>query len=131
MSDDKECVILLASENQIYRNNLATFLRLQGCVVELAAGGFHLLHLIEKTNDYKLIIIHNDMVDMSAMEIVSLIRVNKTKKELPIVFISADKHSNEEICDFVAYGMNEYLAQSANNQVILTKAKKYCSTSLS
>ena len=45
------CKVLLASQSQAYRNNLASTMRMQGYDVEFAHGGFHLLHLLENEID--------------------------------------------------------------------------------
>ena len=122
----KEFTILLATENVTFRNNLATSLRMQGYKVELANGGFHLLHVLEFTDNIDLVILHENMHDMSAYEIVSLIRVNKTKEELPVVFISRSKKV-EEIDEMLSIETNEFIEQTPAFQPIIIAAKKYCS----
>lgn len=117
--------VLIVSENINFRNILAGKLRMQeGFDVELADGGFHLLHLLERHRDINLVIFNEDMNDMSASEIISLIRLNKNKTELPILFIS--KNNNEEdICDLIFTGANDYIVQTANYMPIIERAQKY------
>ena len=116
--------VLLASETINFRNILAGKLRLESFEVEFANGGFHMLHLLEKFSDYKMIIINEDMHDMSALEIIALVRLVKTKQELPILFIS--KSNNEEdIWNLVLTGANEYIVQSPNFNPILERTNKY------
>lgn len=117
--------ILVASENVNFRNILAGKLRmLDSFEVEFATGGFHLLHLIEHKRDYNLIIANEDMADMGAQEIISMVRLNKTKQELPILFISRN-NNEEEICDLIFMGANDYIVQTPNFQPILERAQKY------
>ena len=124
VSEEKNFKIILVDENTQYRNTLASRLRLQGFHVELVAGGFQLLHILEKHWDYNLVILHENMTDMSAEEMISLIRTQKSKGELPILFIS--KNENEEdICDMIFNGVNEYIVKSANFQPIVDRAQKY------
>jgi PleD family two-component response regulator len=121
--DEKNFKILFASENINYRNNLAAKLRFEGFNVEIATGGFHIIHLVEKNNDYNLIFIHENMQDMSGYEIISLLRNTKSKKDLPIIYISKDKRE-EEVCEIVFAGANEFLTQSTNFSPILEIARK-------
>jgi response regulator RpfG family c-di-GMP phosphodiesterase len=122
--EEKDFKILIVDENVQFRNTLASCLRLQGYNVEFATGGFHLLHVLETYKDYCLLIMHEDMLDMSAEEIILLIRTNKTKKDLPILFISQNK-DNEEICEMIFKGANEFIFKTANFQPIIERAKKY------
>lgn len=73
-----------------------------------------------------MIICNEDMPDMSAAEIISMVRLNKTKSEMPILFISKNS-DEEEICDMIFNGANEYIVQSENFKAILERAHKYMS----
>lgn len=121
--DEKSFKILIASENQTFRNNLAGKLRIDGFSVEFANSGFHLLHVIEK-EIFHLILLNENMYDMSAFEITSLIRSTKSKQELPVIFISKDKNQ-ENIKDMILIGANEYIMHSPSFAPISDKAKKY------
>lgn len=117
--------ILVASENINFRNILAGKLRMLGNFeVEFATGGFHLLHLLEHKRDHNMIICNEDMADMPAHEIISMVRQTRTKAELPILFISKNG-DEEEICDMIFNGANDYIVQTANYQPILDRAQKY------
>ena len=116
--------VLISSETINFRNILAGKLRLEGFEVEFATGGFHMLHILEKFTDYKMVIINEDMHDMSAQEMIGLIRLAKSKQELPILFISKN-NSEEDICDMVFTGANEYIVQSSNFNPILERTHKY------
>ncbi len=117
--------VLIVSENINFRNILAGKLRTQdNFEVEFATGGFHLLHLLEKHKDINLIICNEDMADMPAHEIITMIRLIKTKAELPILFISKNG-DEEEICDLIFLGANDYIVQTANYRPIIERAQKY------
>lgn len=122
--EEKYFKILMVDENQTFRNNLASRLRIQGFNVEFANGGFHLLYLLERQRDFSLIILHEDMLDMPAEEIIGMIRINKNKAELPILFISSND-KNDDICDMILNGANEYIVKTANFQPIVDRASKY------
>lgn len=121
---EKNFKILLIDENVQFRNTLASRLRMTGFHVEFASGGFHLVYLLEKNGDYNLIIIHENMGDMSAEEMVQLVRLHKTKTELPILFISA-KSNEEEIFEMVLMGANEFIVTPKTPQPIIERAQKY------
>jgi response regulator RpfG family c-di-GMP phosphodiesterase len=116
--------IIITSENATFRNILSSKYRLENFEVELAIGGFHLLHLLEKEKGAHLIICNGDMSDMSAYEMISLIRESKSKLELPIIFI--EKAAQEkEICDLIDKGVIDFVAQSTNFTPILERTHKY------
>ena len=116
--------IFIASENISFRNILASKLRLDNFDVEFASGGFHLLHILEKQKDIHMIICNGDMNDMSAHEIILMIRQSKSKTELPIVCISQG-NSEEEVYDLILNGANEYIVQTGNFNTIIERAHKY------
>lgn len=118
--------ILVLSENMSFRNILASKLRLDNFDVEFISGGFHLLNYLEKNRDVNMLIFNDDMPDMSAAEIISMVRMTKTKSEMPILFISKNS-DEEEICDMIFNGANEYVVQSENFKPILERAHKYMS----
>ena len=126
MISDKNFKIFILSENANFRNSLATRLRLEGFFVELATGGFHLLHVLEIHKNIDMIICNEDMHDMSAHETISLIRQIRAKNDLPVLFIS--KTGNEDdIYDLILTGANEYIVQTPNLQSIIERANKYFS----
>ncbi len=121
---DDNFKVLIASETINFRNILSAKLRLESFDVELATSGFHLLHLLEKFSNYRMLIINEDMHDMSAQEMIALVRLSKSKLELPILFIS--KSSDEkDIYNLVLTGANEYIVQTPNFNPILERTHKY------
>lgn len=122
--EEKDFKILIVDENVTFRNTLASRLRLVGYNVEFATGGFHLLHVLERNRDYGLLIFHEHMLDMPAEEMISLVRTQKNKSDLPILFIS-ENSSEAEICDMVLTGANEYIVKTANFKPIIDRAQKY------
>lgn len=122
--EEKYFKILISDENIQFRNTLSMRLRLQGFNVECASGGFHLLHVLEKESDFSLVIVHENMMDMPAEEIISLIRTSKSRTELPILFISQSS-DDKEIRDMIANGANEFIVKTSSLQPIIDKAKKY------
>ncbi len=119
--DEKSFKILVASENQIFRNTLASRLRIEGFSVEFTEGGFHLLHLIER-EVFNLIIINENMHDMSGNEISSLIRTTRTKNEMPIIYIAKSK-MEENVIEMIGAGANDFIVQSTNFAPVVERVK--------
>ena len=117
--------ICILSENHHFKNILAGKLRIENFDVELAEGGFHLLHLLEnQKEEFNMIIFNEDMQDMSAFETISMIRQAKSKSALPIIFVSKN-NDEDEIYEMVLNGANEYVVQSDNFKPIVERAQKY------
>ena len=57
---EKDFKIIIAAHTIRFRDTVASKLRMEGFSVESAEGGFHLLHLLEKSSAYSLIILHHD-----------------------------------------------------------------------
>lgn len=121
--DEKSFKILVASENQIFRNTLASRLRIEGFSVEFTEGGFHLLHLLER-DSFNLVIINENMHDMPGYEITSLVRTAHSKNELPIIYIAKSK-SEENVIEMIGAGANDFIVQSTNFAPVVERVKKY------
>ena len=61
---------------------------------------------------------------MSALEVIALVRLSKSKQELPILFISKNS-DDKEIYNHVLNGANDYFVQSSNFNPILERTHKY------
>lgn len=125
ISVEKEFKIVIGSENITYRNNVASALRLQGFSVEFCTGGFHLLNYLENFEDISLVILHENMADMGAAEMISLVRTQKNKIELPVLFISKKQHAPADIQEIIMAGANEFIVQLPGFQSIIDKTRKY------
>jgi len=115
--------ILLVVENSTKRQNLSSRFRMSNLAVEAPTGGFHALHLIEKYN-HKVMIVIDQMSDMSANEIVSLTRNIKDHGQLPIVYIAESKFSKESIEDVTTSGADRILESSDNFQNIINSVRE-------
>lgn len=102
--------ILLLDEDQIRRNNTNSRLRTHGFDPELAEGGFHVLHLIEKFK-FGAVVIFGNSHDMSGLEIITLARVQFKKDQLPIIYIHRGKNQ-EDIIEAFTLGANEVIIQT-------------------
>ena len=115
--------IIIASETPNFRNVLSSKFRMENFDVELATGGFHLLHLLEKEKPVNMIVINCDMPDMSAYEIISMIRESKAKTELPIIYIANSIPTNE-IGELISNGLIDFLPHTDNFHPVISEAQK-------
>jgi DNA-binding response OmpR family regulator len=116
--------IVIVSENTNFRNVLSSKFRMENFDVEIATGGFHLLHLLEKEKGVNLIIFNGDMPDMTAFESITLIRDTKSKLELPILFIV--KNIKEvDIAELISKGIIDFHPQTTDFNPIIERAQKY------
>lgn len=116
--------IIIASENPNFRNVLSSKFRMENFDVELATGGFHLLHLLEKDKPVHMIVINCDMPDMSAFEIISMVRESKTKAELQIIYIATTLPANE-IGELISKGIIEFVPHTATFNPVISTAQKF------
>lgn len=117
--------IVIVDENATYRNQLASRLRMMGFYIEFATGGFHLMHILEKEGkNFHLVIVHNNMSDMSAYEMTGLIRTFKSKSELPILFLSRSV-SQEDLKELVTFGINDFYQKTNEQHKIAEKVQKF------
>lgn len=124
--------ILMVDENVTRRNNNAQRLRLQGYIVELAMGGFHAIHLVEKDleegrQSIDLVFVVGDMEDMPGEEICSLIRHHVPDKgRLPVLFMSEEQDPAQIMILLQDVQINDFLKDTDNFAHILEKIKKNC-----
>ena len=83
--------ILIIDEHPQRKTELSSRLRMQGFTIDVATGGFHSIHLMEK-NRYHLVLMIDDMADLSTQETVSLLRTTATNKdiEVPVMIMRSE-----------------------------------------
>ncbi|EQC52521.1 response regulator [Bacteriovorax sp. DB6_IX] len=108
MAGDKKLLIIDSKASR--RDTLASRFRLQGFYVELSNSGFHSLSQIEKY-DFDSVVIQGNLFDMSAIELIGLMRGVFRKDELQIIYVDK-KASQEEILELYKLGINEFIVYS-------------------
>ncbi len=99
----KRKAILLIDDHQQRKAELSSRLRMQGFTIDIATGGFHSIHLMEK-NSYNLVMMIDDMNDLSTQETVSLIKTTALKKnsDVPVMVMrSAGKELDKDEMEFM------------------------------
>lgn len=115
--------ILFIDGNDVRKKQTSSRLRMQNFVVEIVGGGFHAIHLVEKENFNMIITQGDDLEDMPAEEVVSLIRNIHSREELPILSILSE--ADDEVATALANsGANEIIINTGNFNVILKEIEK-------
>ena len=95
--------ILIIDEHPQRKTELSSRLRMQGFTIDVATGGFHSIHLMDK-NHYHLVLMIDDMADLSTQETVSLIKTTALKKEIDVpvmVMRSAGKELDADEIEYI------------------------------
>tara|TARA_R110002049_G_scaffold40326_1_gene122962 strand:- start:182 stop:577 length:396 start_codon:yes stop_codon:yes gene_type:complete len=95
--------ILLIDDHQQRKTELSSRLRMQGYTIDIATGGFHGVHLMEK-NSYDLVMMIDDMSDLSTQETVGLIKATAQKKnsDIPVMVMrSVGKELDDDEIEFI------------------------------
>ncbi len=119
MIKDNTKRILIVDDSNKQRQLLSSTLRIKGFDVDVAEGGFHSIHLLEK-KDFDLIVLDKEMEDMSGTEVLILIRSKEKFKSIPILVISTDG-SESNILEAIDHGANDYCIKSTNLNTFLNK----------
>lgn len=95
--------ILIIDDHQQRKTELSSRLRMQGFSIDVATGGFHSIHLMEK-NHYNLVLMIDDMNDLSTSETVGLIKITALKKniDIPVMIMrSAGKELDPDEIEYI------------------------------
>ena len=112
--------ILLVDQDQKSRNNLSSRLRSQGFEIENATSGFHAVHLVEKT-EYHLVLVIDDMDDMSGSEMVGLMRSIKERENLKIIYLYQETTDQNDMGIIMSTEANEILKKGVDFNTLLVK----------
>ena len=95
--------IFLIDEHPQRKTELSSRLRMQGFTFDVVTGGFHSILLMEKNRD-NLVLMIDDMNDLSTGEKISLLKTTANKKEIEVpvmVTRSAGKELDEEEIEYI------------------------------
>ena len=108
MAEDKKLLIIDSKASR--RDTLASRFRLQGYYVELSNSGFHSLAQIEKY-EFDTVVLQGNLFDMSALELIGLMRGVFKKDELQIIYVDK-KTSQEQVLELFKLGINDFIVHS-------------------
>jgi len=97
MVDTYKFTALLVDENSQARENLASTLRRNGFQTLQAKSGSHALSMIE-TEEFNVIVMENNMHEMSGVEVLGMIRISHPEDKLPVMILleEGDKETAQE-----------------------------------
>ncbi|MCY4523168.1 MAG: response regulator [Halobacteriovoraceae bacterium] len=111
--------VLLVDSDRRHRTNLSSRLRMQYDDVEMASGGFHAIHILDKVKNpvesYDIILLVGDAEDMSGSEIAGHIKA-MPKKSPSIVYIHRNDISSKE---------KKYIKKAGVDEIFLLTEKNF------
>lgn len=102
--------ILIIDDHQQRKTDLSSRLRMQGFTIDVATGGFHSIHLMEK-NHYNLVLMIDDMNDLSTSETVGLIKITAFKKNIDVPVMIMRSAGKELDADEIEYIKKENVSK--------------------
>jgi signal transduction histidine kinase/CheY-like chemotaxis protein len=119
--------VLLVEDNQVNQKVVTTVLRKRGFTVELANNGVEALELLERDDEYRLVIMDVQMPVMDGLEATRRIRLNPKWQKLPILAMTAHAmNGDRERC--LSAGMNGYISKPVHPSHLLSVMDEYMST---
>lgn len=117
-------VLLLDNETE-HNHDFIQKVRVAGYDLDIASEGMQCLSMVEST-DYFAVILVDNSVDMSAKEVLLLIRNSYPKSILPIIYVSTKTNKDkEDVLDIIINGGNDYMTGGIENPQILEKLGRY------
>ncbi|NTS78609.1 response regulator [Catenovulum sp. SM1970] len=121
---DKTYSVLLVEDNDINRMIAVELLNQLALEVETAGNGLEALDKVEQQR-FDLVLMDIQMPEMDGMEATKHLRKKYDGKALPIVALTANV-MKEDITQYKALGMNDFLAKPFDRQHIEEVIERYC-----
>ena len=116
--------ILVVDDNSKNIQVLGSILRESGYSVGFAFDGQQALTLLQKTNDYDLVILDVNMPIMNGFETCRAMRKNEDMKDIPVLFLTALNEINDIVAGFDAGGQ-DYITKPFNSDELLSRVKTH------
>ena len=118
--------ILIIDDTSFWRETTEQILTKAGYQTVAAGGGAEAFEILLKTA-VNLIILDNDMPQMSGLRFLSLLRDDDRWKKTPVIMLTADMR-RENIIQAHKLGAAEYLLKAQfSPQLVLTRVEKHMS----
>ena len=117
--------ILLVEDNQFVSDAVKETLEGEGWRVESCADGYVALLLIKSDRRYDLILLDNDLPNVSGLELARRARELPRRKETPIIMLSA----SEGVRDALLAGVNTFLRKPQDIGKIVETINRLLNTS--
>ncbi|RXQ97426.1 hybrid sensor histidine kinase/response regulator [Ancylomarina salipaludis] len=116
--------ILAVDDNPKNIQVIGSILRDEGYSVGFAYDGQQALNLLNKTEDFDLVLLDVNMPVMDGFETCKAMRKNERMKEIPVVFLTALNESKDVVNGFQAGGQ-DYITKPFNSQEVLVRVKTH------
>lgn len=121
---NKKFKILIVDEQQQNIQVLGSLLRQQNYIIGVASNGQQALDILEKSNDYDLVLLDVNMPVMNGFEACRAIRKHEELKEIPIIFLTALVETESLVEGFEAGGQ-DYVTKPFNSKELLSRVNTH------
>ncbi len=111
--------VLVVDDQEMNRDMLGRRLEIEGYAVAVAEGGRQAIELLEKQS-FDLVLLDVMMPEMSGLEVLSRLRAQFSKTELPVIIVTAKGQSEDMVAAF-ALEANDYVTKPIDMQVALAR----------
>jgi diguanylate cyclase (GGDEF)-like protein/PAS domain S-box-containing protein len=115
--------LLVVDDNEDNRDALSRRLRHAGFLVTTAADGPEALALID-SGSYDVILLDVEMPGMSGLEVLRLLRVQRSQTQLPVIMVTA-RTSGTDIVEAFRLGANDYVTKPIDFPVVLARIRTH------
>ncbi|MDQ1772087.1 response regulator [Labilibaculum sp. A4] len=116
--------ILAVDDNPKNIQVIGSILRDEGYSVGFAYDGQQALNLLNKIQDFNLVLLDVNMPVMNGFETCKAMRENENMKEIPVVFLTALNESENVVNGFEAGGQ-DYIIKPFNSKEVLVRVKTH------
>jgi two-component system sensor histidine kinase/response regulator len=122
LTNDKQYSILIVDDNTRNIQLIGTMLKDAGYLIGFALDGRQALNLLEKENQYELILLDYNMPVMNGFDTCIAIRAIPALHEVPIIFLTASVDSESIVTGF-DIGAQDYVIKPFNSKELLVRIK--------
>jgi class 3 adenylate cyclase len=116
----REGKILVVDDNELNRDMLSRRLRSRGYEVALAEDGGRALLAID-TGEFDLVVLDIEMPGMSGIEVLRVVRAERSRDELPIIMATA-RDAADDVIEALEAGANDYVTKPLDFGVVLARS---------
>jgi len=113
--------LLVVDDDEMNRHMLSRRLQRQGYTVVVAKDGIEALQLIRQQS-FDLVVLDVMMPGISGLEVLKIVRKNRSVTELPVIMATA-LDSSQDIVEALEIGANDYVTKPLDFPVVLARVQ--------
>ena len=125
VSNKPEIKLLLVDDREDNLFSIETILQRDGYTIRKANSGRAALKALLKEQDFTLILMDVQMPDLNGFETATLIYEREKLRHIPIIFITAHDHSDENIFKGYQMGGVDYIYKPVNSDLLRAKVSVF------